>query len=124
VVAQIPWLEALAKDAGTGKILILGDMNAWRDEDPIRQFADSGFVDLVELHSGLPQHSFLYWGQTGTLDYAFATPALVNNVKAAMIWNVNANWPAGMELPLPWLRASDHDPVIVDLDFSQAATSN
>jgi len=124
VVAQIPWLEGLARDAGTGKILVLGDMNAWRNEDPIRQFADSGFIDLVELRSGLPQHSFLYWGQTGTLDYAFATPALVNDVKAAMIWNVNANWPAGMELPLPWLRASDHDPVIVDLEFNQTATSD
>jgi predicted extracellular nuclease len=124
VEAQIPWLEGLAEDTGTKNILILGDMNAWRNEDPIRQFTDSGLIDLVAHRSGLPQHSFLYWGQTGTLDYAFASPALLNHVQTAAIWNSNADWPAGMGQPSPWLRASDHDPVIVDLDFNHSATSD
>lgn len=124
VNAQIPWLEQLASDRGTRHVIILGDMNAWRNEDPIRQFEDSGYIDLVERKAGLPQYSFLYWGQTGTLDYAFASPALAGFVRSAVIWNVNADWPAGMDLPEPWLRASDHDPVIVDLDFSHPATSD
>jgi len=124
VRAEIPWLEALAAEMGTSNILVLGDMNAWRNEDPVRAFADLGFIDLVELRSGLPQHSFLYWGQTGTLDYAFATPSLAEYARSAMIWHINADWPAGMDLPRPWLRASDHDPVILDFDFSQAATSD
>jgi predicted extracellular nuclease len=124
VDAQIPWLEGLADEMGTKNILILGDMNAWRKEDPVRRFTDSGFIDLVEQFSGLPQHSFLYWGQTGTLDYAFASPRLVKSVQSAVIWHINADWPAGMDQPRPWLRASDHDPVIVDLVFSQSATSN
>jgi predicted extracellular nuclease len=124
VRAEIPWLEALAKEMGTQNILVLGDMNSWRNEDPVRQFADSGFIELVEHHSGLPQHSFLYWGQTGTLDYAFASPALAKYARSAMIWHINADWPAGLDLPRPWLHASDHDPVILDLDFSHAATSD
>ncbi|MCJ7815668.1 MAG: ExeM/NucH family extracellular endonuclease [Xanthomonadales bacterium] len=124
VNVQIPWLEGLAEDMGTKNILILGDMNSWRNEDPIRQFTDSGFVDLVAQRSGLPLHSFLYWGQTGTLDYVFASPALTKSAQSAVIWHINADWPAGMDQPRPWLRASDHDPVIVDLDFSHFATSN
>jgi predicted extracellular nuclease len=108
----------------TENILVLGDMNAWRKEDPVRQFTDSGFIDLVEQLSGLPQHSFLFWGQAGTLDYAFASPPLAKSAQSALIWHINANWPAGMDQPRPWLRASDHDPVIVDLDFSQSVTSD
>ena len=124
VKAEVRWLEDLARDLDTEHILVLGDMNAWRNEDPIRQFTASGFIDLVESLSGLPQHSFLYWGQTGTLDYVFASPALARFARKAEIWHTNADWPAGMDQPRPWLRASDHDPVIVELDFSHPATSD
>jgi predicted extracellular nuclease len=124
VRAQAPWLESLAAEMGTDSIIVLGDMNAWRNEDPIRQFRDFGYIELVEQLSGLPQHSFLYWGQLGTLDYAFASSALAEYARKAEIWHINASWPQKMEQPQPWLRASDHDPVIVDLDFSQSATSN
>jgi len=124
VQAQVPWIEEIAAQSGTRRILILGDMNAWRQEDPIRQFEAYGLIDLVEKLSGLPQHSFLYWGQSGTLDYAFASPALLANTRRAEIWNINADWPAKMALPQPWLRMSDHDPVIVDFDFSQSSASD
>jgi predicted extracellular nuclease len=123
VNALIPWLQELAANSATARVLVLGDMNAWRREDPIRQFLSAGYDDLVESLSGLPQHSFLYWGQAGTLDYAFASPALTADARTAQIWNINATWPAGMDLPEPWLRMSDHDPVIVDFEFSQSATS-
>jgi hypothetical protein len=124
VRAQAPWLEELAAESGTDNIIILGDMNAWRNEDPIRQFKEFGYADLVEQLSGLPQYSFLYRGEFGTLDYVFTSPALAEHAKRAEIWHINANWPQNMEQPQPWLRASDHDPVIVDLDFSQRSTSD
>ncbi|MBT8049545.1 MAG: ExeM/NucH family extracellular endonuclease [Xanthomonadales bacterium] len=124
VKAQLPWLRQLAEQAGSGRLLILGDMNAWRNEDPIRQFNGAGYIDLVEKMAGLPQHSFLYWGQTGTLDYAFASPALAGLARYAVNWHINADWPREMTQSEPWLRASDHDPVIVDFDFSQPVTSD
>ena len=124
VRAQAPWLQELAAETGTDNIIILGDMNAWRNEDPVRQFREFGFADLVEQLSGLPQYSFLYRGQIGTLDYAFASPALAKYAKRAEIWHINASWPQKMEQSQPWLHASDHDPVIVDLDFSQRSTSD
>ena len=124
VRAQAPWLQELAAETGTDNIIILGDMNAWRNEDPVRQFKGFGYTDLVEQLSSLPQYSFLYWGRIGTLDYAFASPAMAKYAKRTEIWHINAIWPQKMEQPQPWLRASDHDPVIVDLDFSQQVTSD
>jgi predicted extracellular nuclease len=124
VEALTPWLDEQARSSATEQVLILGDMNAWRREDPIRAYRDAAYVELVETLSGLPQYSFLYFGQRGTLDYAFASPALAQSARRAFIWHSNADWPGGMALPQPWLRMSDHDPVIVDLEFSQAATSD
>ncbi|MCH7506698.1 MAG: ExeM/NucH family extracellular endonuclease [Proteobacteria bacterium] len=118
------WVNGLAVKSGTDRILILGDMNAWRNEDPVRTFRNQGFTELVEQIAGLPQHSYVYQGETGTLDYAFASDALLPSVSHAEIWHINSDWPPRMELPSPWLRSSDHDPVVVDLDFSQLDTSD
>ena len=71
------WLNGLAVKSGTDRILILGDMNAARNEDPVRVFRNQGFTELVEEIAGLPQHSYVYRGETGTLDYAFASDALL-----------------------------------------------
>jgi predicted extracellular nuclease len=124
VKAEVDWLRGLAQKGGTDRILILGDMNAYRLEDPIRAFNAAGFVDVVEAESGLPQWSYVYRGQAGTLDYAFASPALARLAARAENWHINSDWPRNMNLPRPWLRMSDHDPVVVDLDFSQSPTSD
>jgi len=118
------WVSLLAGKAGTDRILILGDMNAWRGTDPISVFKSKGFTDLVEQFAGLPQHSYVYRGEAGTLDYVFASDALLPSVSHAEAWHINAGWPQKMKLPDPWLRSSDHDPVVVDLDFSQLDTSD
>jgi predicted extracellular nuclease len=124
VRAQAPWLKELAAEMDTDNIIILGDMNAWRNEDPISQFREFGYADLVGQLSGLPQYSYMYFGQIGTLDYALASSALAEHAQRAEILHINSNWPQKMEQPQPWLRASDHDPVIVDLDFSHSNTSD
>ena len=122
--AVAAWVADLARGSGTANALILGDMNSYRREDPIRALSESGLVDLVEHISGLPQHSYVYRGAAGTLDYAFATKSLVNWVRLAEFWHINAGWPQRTALPQPWLRFSDHDPIVIDLDFSQSETSD
>jgi predicted extracellular nuclease len=118
VHALLPWLEEKAIEAGTDNILVLGDMNAYRREDPITVFRDAGYLELVETLEGLPQYSYRFFGQAGTLDYAFATPKMAAAATGAQIWHINADWPARMTLSEPWLRMSDHDPVIVDFEFA------
>ena len=100
-----------------------------------QQQYDGKFRELVEENPGKQQpgnskqrhhHSFVYYGQHGTLDYAFSSTALFGKVQQAFIWNVNASFPANMDkdLPRPWLRFSDHDPVVVDLSLRQSSTSD
>jgi predicted extracellular nuclease len=117
------WAKQLAASMGTENTLILGDMNAYRNEDPIGSIRDAGFTELMERNS-LPTYSFVYAGQRGTLDYAFSSDALLGKVQKAYIWNVNAAFPAKVALPQPWLGFSDHDPVVVELRLRHSSTSD
>ena len=117
------WVKSIAASTGTGNILILGDMNAYRNEDPINAIRDAGFTELMDKEQG-QIYSFVYFGQHGTLDYAFSSDALLPNVEQAFIWHVNAALPANMKLPQAWLRFSDHDPVVVDIRSRQSSTSD
>ena len=117
------WAQEVAVSMGTDNILILGDLNAYRNEDPITAIRDAGFTELMERDQRA-NYSFVYRGQRGSLDYAFASGALLENIEQAYIWHINAAFPAKMELPQPWLRFSDHDPVVVELSLRQSRTSD
>lgn len=122
------WVNSLAVSQKSANSLILGDMNAYRLEDPIDVIRQAGFTELMDTGSSDTDanrpYSYLYAGQAGTIDYAFASAELLPLVQQAFIWNVNATLPAGVELPQPWLRFSDHDPVVVDIRLVQSATSD
>ena len=117
------WVNSLAEASQTENVLILGDMNAYRQEDPINAIRAAGFVELMDNTEG-GEYSYIYFGQAGTLDYAFTSTMLQQKVQRAFIWHVNAALPAKMELPQPWLRFSDHDPVVIDVRLHQSATSD
>ena len=122
------WVKTIAASTGTDNILILGDMNAYRNEDPINAIRDAGFTELMDKKQRDKEqgqvYSFVYFGQHGTLDYAFSSDVMLPNVEQAFIWNINAALPANMKLPQPWLRFSDHDPVVVDIRSRQSSTSD
>jgi predicted extracellular nuclease len=120
---MVAWAKDVAVSKGTDNILILGDMNAYRKEDPIGAIRQAGFTELVE-RSRQPQYSFVFAGQHGTLDYAFASDALAEKAPLAAIWHVNAAFPTGVALPEPWMGFSDHDPVVVELRLRHSSTSD
>lgn len=117
------WAKSLAASAGTQNLLILGDLNAYRLEDPIFAMREAGFTELLDDRQS-PVYSFVYRGQYGSLDYAFASSALLDKIDKAMVWNVNASYPGKLSLPQPWMRFSDHDPVVVDILLRQSSTSD
>ncbi len=116
------WTRSRADALTHGKALILGDMNAYRMEDPITAIIEAGFKDLKASSGMGPEFSFIYFGAAGTLDYAFASVKLRPYVQSTRILHINSTYPPGIVLPQPWMRSSDHDPVLVDLRFRQSAT--
>lgn len=112
--------ETLAQTSGSDDILLLGDFNAYGQEDPIDVFAQAGWTDLVPAQAA-GQYTYTFDGELGSLDHAIASPSLTESVTGTGVWGINsAEWSdrgysfGAAESGTPF-RSSDHDPVIVGI---------
>lgn len=124
------WLASDPTGSGDADYLILGDLNAYANEEPIKVLEATGYTDLAEQFSDSTPYSFLFDGQLGTLDYALANTTLLDQVTGATEWHVNADEPDALDYNLDFgrnpelfnsenpYRNSDHDPLIIGLDLS------
>lgn len=126
--ALLDFIDVLEEDSSG--VLAIGDFNSYAREDPIDTLEDGGLIDLVNVAFGDQSYSYLFDGQLGTLDYITATRSMLNWVEGVTVFHINADEPDILDYdmtfkrpaqdalyePLPY-RVSDHDPVIVGLDF-------
>ena len=137
--ALVDWIATDPTGTGEDKVILLGDYNAYRMEDAIQNIiagADGipgtadDLTDLGALFDG-EGISYVFDGMTGTLDYAFGTAPLMGFVTGASYFPINADEADAFDYNLDFgrdgslmtadiYRASDHDPVIVGLDFGVA----
>ncbi len=123
------WLATNPTNSRTNYQLILGDLNAYAKEDPITKIEFNGYVNLDQRFGGTDVYSYLFQGQSGTLDYAFASSSLNPFVTGAATWHINADEPDVLgystEFKSPSqlislyapdaYASSDHDPVLIGL---------
>ncbi|HWK93570.1 MAG TPA: ExeM/NucH family extracellular endonuclease [Luteimicrobium sp.] len=122
--ATLAFANAYAKAAKTDKILLVGDFNAYGQEDPVKAITDAGYTDLGATTG---KQTYLFDGYVGSIDHAFASASLAGVAKAD-IWNINSVEPIANEYSrynynvsnlydtTPF-RSSDHDPILVGLDL-------
>ncbi|MFQ3575880.1 MAG: ExeM/NucH family extracellular endonuclease, partial [Cytophagales bacterium] len=133
LVKYIEYMRCLPLEYGNGEDLelIMGDLNAYREEDPIDFLRSKGYVDLFADKD--TTYSFVFFGQAGSLDHALAKPKLAQQLVKASKWHINCDEPVTMNYgdndrasnkPKPQLlnmntpfRSSDHDPIILDFKF-------
>lgn len=89
---------------GDRDVLVLGDLNAYRMEDPIVALQDAGYTDLVARYGGDKAYGYVFDGQLGYLDHALANAALLPQVTGATEWHANAD-----EVPLLDYNDERHD---------------
>ncbi len=129
--ALVDWLAGDPTGSGDRDIVLVGDMNSYAKEDPIRAFEDGGYVDTIAEHIGDDAYSYVFEGQSGYLDHALASPNLAPQVTGVTEWHINADEPVALDYnvefkspgqvssfyaPGPY-RSSDHDPVLLGLDL-------
>ncbi|MEM6635197.1 MAG: ExeM/NucH family extracellular endonuclease [Pseudomonadota bacterium] len=129
----VAWLDGGPDGYGvsdTDNILVVGDLNAYAQEDPVKAFVDAGYVDLVDTFVGEDAYSFVFDGQIGTLDYALASGDLADQATGATEWHINADEADAIDYNLDFgrdpalfngdtpARNSDHDPVVVGFDLA------
>ena len=122
------WLATSPTGVKTDKQIILGDLNAYRLEDPVTVLEQQQWQYLGP-RSG--SYSYVFRGRSGTLDHALASKGLARHLSNVQHWAINADEPAVLDYnmeykspkaqqslyaPNPY-RSSDHDPLIATFTF-------
>jgi predicted extracellular nuclease len=126
--ALVDWLATDPTGSGSPDSLIIGDLNAYSQEDPVTTIESSGYIDQIEAFVGTGfadgAYSFNFFSESGSLDHALATPDMMAHITGAAIWHVNADEPRALDynnfnqpaLQSPdEFRSSDHDPLLVGI---------
>jgi uncharacterized protein len=116
-------------------VLVIGDLNAYGLEDPIRVLTEGGLVNQVSARvPAVARYSYIFDGASGYLDHALTTFALGARVTGAAFWHINTDEPAVIDYNLEFktvsgsggapdffqphpFRSSDHDPLLIGLDL-------
>lgn len=127
------WLATSPTRVETDNHIVVGDFNAYLLEDPIRAMWDAGYVQLNQQAHGTKISSYVFNGESGTLDHVFAAGEITNRVAEVTEWAINADEPAILDYneeykselakanfyaPDPF-RSSDHDPLVMSVYYAK-----
>jgi len=128
------WLATDPTGTGERDTLILGDLNSYAKEDPIRTLEEAKYTNLVDAFVGDDAYSYVFDGQWGYLDHALGSAGIVGQVTGVTEFHINADEPSVLDYNTDFksagqiaslyapdeFRVSDHDPIVVGLRPSTA----
>lgn len=115
------FVEGLKTSTGDPDVLVLGDLNAYTQEDPVQTLRDAGLTDLGSAKDA-GKYSYVFDALSGSLDHALGTDSLTKKVTGVDTWLINAqesfayqyDGDPALYAPNPH-RASDHNPLVLGL---------
>ena len=129
------FVAQLQQNSGTNDVLIVGDMNAYGQEDPIFELTSNGFIDQAARYNSFA-YTYVFDAMAGRLDHAIASASMSPKIVATKLWHINADEQIAFDYNLeskqpacatcapdpadrydPY-RSSDHDPILVVVDFA------
>lgn len=128
--ALADWLATDPTASGDADVLIIGDLNAYLQEDPVTRLEAAGYENLLTNFAGTDSYSFMFAGQAGALDHALASHSLLSQITGVSEWHINADEASVHDYDLEFgrdpdifdgttpYRASDHDPIVVGLELT------
>lgn len=127
VSAVIDLVERIQDQTGVDVHYIMGDMNAYYQEDPIDLFRDNGFVSYFDAED----FSYVFRGEWGALDHAMLNDEAMELTYAGQILRINSMEPRFLDYqddnePFyqdDFYRSSDHDPVIIWIPYDRLLSS-
>lgn len=125
------WLATDPTTTADPDVLIIGDLNSYAMEDPIRALGSAGYADMIAAYGGSNAYAYVFDGQWGYLEHALASTSLQPQVTGVTEWHINADEPGVLDYRVDFkspgqqaslyspdaYRSSDQDPVIVGLDL-------
>lgn len=138
----LEWIASNPTGNNDSDWVILGDLNAYAKEDPIRLIEDAGYRNVLPSFTGEPPSSYAFFSpvdMSGALDHMLISSSLVPQATSALDWSINAAEAAFRDYNLDSnsngnaavrdffesnpFRTSDHDPLLLDLDLGRTPTA-
>ena len=94
-------------------IIVLGDFNAYSQEDPIQALQSTNLNRLETVN-----YSYIYKGKNGSLDHIFVSDNFKDHIDQVQTWNINSIYPSWINYSYnladsSYFRSSDHNPMII-----------
>ncbi len=117
-LAQARWnlqiMDQVRQHDPQARFIVLGDLNAYFDAAPIDLFRQAGMRHVLEGKSPEERYSYIYQGETQTLDHILISPDLVDRLTRVQVLHLDADYPPPPKEDTSPIRKSDHDPVIAE----------
>ena len=131
------FVAQIQASSGSNDVMLVGDFNAYGQEDPIFELTGNGYIDQALRFTPFA-YSYVFDGTAGRLDHAISTGAMTSRIAGTVHWHIDADeqlsYDYNVEFKAPLLcsgvtcpadpyngndpfRASDHDPVLVGLNL-------
>lgn len=126
--ALLKFVSDLITNNGDSDVVVIGDLNAYGQEDPMDILRAGGLSDLTN-----ETYSYMFDGQSGSLDHALATSSFLKAKVGAEKWHINCDEPMVIDYTTSFktqdlyqsnaYRSSDHDPVILVFNLIKKSNS-
>jgi predicted extracellular nuclease/2',3'-cyclic-nucleotide 2'-phosphodiesterase (5'-nucleotidase family) len=122
------WIDSDPTGTTDDDYILLGDFNAYFQEDPIEFLIAQEYENLQETRIPDP-YSYVFDGQLGSLDYIFASPSMASQVTGITEWHINSDEADALDYNTDFsrdstifdanvaARVSDHDPLLIGLNL-------
>jgi predicted extracellular nuclease len=138
-LALLAFVNEVKQTTGEDDVMIFGDFNAYKNEDPIDILRQGG---LQLLEGDNTDTTFVFSGEAGALDHALVTNSMAAQVERIASWDLNAEEPTAVDYEddiddgsskegsndrnldtalfdgTNGFRSSDHDPVLVGVSLA------
>ena len=79
----------------------------------LRRYCGSGLRHAYEYVEPARPYSYIYQGESETLDHVLVTPSLYSHLVEVEVLHINADYPPAIPGDPSPRRVSDHDPLVV-----------
>ena len=95
---------------------MLGDFNAYSQEDPIQALQSSNLHRLETVN-----HTYVFKGKNGSLDHVFVSDNFKDHIDQVQTWNINSIYPSWINYShnladSSYFRSSDHNPMVIGVN--------
>lgn len=116
---NVALLKAMQAQDPNVFFIVGGDLNSFPESDEMALLD----AELEFLHFQIPaqtRYTYIFQGQTQTLDYLFATTSLTQYLESIKVAHINSDYSyrLGDDPTLP-NRAADHDPIVATFRFPE-----